>query len=112
MKFVELFNGDFLNIEHITKVYLNNDGAYLRSFLTTINEKEEEFLDLPQLFEDFEGNSHTFEEDHLISLHRHALKILARDDFLVMHNQDLTDKAWMCFAEEYDELIRNLRNKV
>lgn len=115
MKFIELCNGDLLNVSQIKKVYQREKqiGKNTRnfSFIEDINGKEYDFLDLPTSFYLTDnGINYTIEDEHVDLLHKFALSAIIHnyDDGVIAY--DILDREiWNEFIE-MQKIIKSKEN--
>lgn len=113
MKFVETLNATFVNVNDICRIghqYHEGTKRYY-SYIYLRDGEELDFLDVIDFFEDEDGERHNFNCDHLISWHRHATQILCEIENGVITLDDLMEKSWLLFIEEFQNKIKKKKNE-
>ena len=105
MKFIETCQGEFINIEDISRIDQCSDDKYLStgSYISLKNGVQIEFLEVPSEFQDDNGFTHVFDTNHIISWHRHVINVMLRKDYHILSLDELQDESWDEFIKEYQD---------
>ncbi len=115
MKFLQLLNGDLLNVEEIFSVYFERvdigfkkEREIICSKIKTKNGDVFDFLDFP----DFYGTQEEqlkFDSDEAVSLNLFALEfVLIMSDKTILKIEDVEEEAWKIFDRKYINQIKKL----
>lgn len=104
MKFLELPNGDFVQINEILHIYHKVHEKKYYSCLKLKNGLVVDFLETPDEFFDSNDNSILLDYDHISSLNRHALFFILNTSNNLISSDEVSDYAWQKFADEYEKL--------
>jgi hypothetical protein len=107
MKFLQLLNGDFLNVEEILSVYFitvevgfKKKHESLFSKIKTKNGDIFDFIDFPDSYGVKEKNF-KFDTDEAIALNQYALQYVIGTNRNLLTNEEIEEEAWKEFDINY-----------
>ncbi len=109
MRFLETCVSIFINIDAIKLIDHEMNSTYpkdiVHSYIYDFQGNKYDFFDVPNQLIDKKNIRHEFQCEHLISLHRHAAKLISSFEGKFLSYDEIEDQSWELFINEFNSLL-------